>query len=51
MARRLAAAIPGARATIVSGVRHLLPLEQPVGLARLVVEFLCDAPDPEDPDE
>lgn len=51
MARRLAAAIPGASAAIVPGVRHLLPLEQPAGLALLVAEFLCDAHDPEDPDE
>lgn len=40
MAQRLAAAVPNGRSVVVPGVRHLLPLEQPVPLAELVRDFL-----------
>jgi pimeloyl-ACP methyl ester carboxylesterase len=38
MTRRLAEAIPGARAVIVPGARHMLPIERPEELARLIAE-------------
>ena len=36
MARALAAAIPGATAVVIPAARHLLPLERPHELARVV---------------
>lgn len=39
-ARRMAAAIPGARLEVVPGAGHLTPLEQPEVVSRLVREFL-----------
>jgi pimeloyl-ACP methyl ester carboxylesterase len=41
VADRLAAGIPGARKEIVAGAAHMLPLEQPDELNRLLLEFLC----------
>ncbi|GAB3247437.1 alpha/beta fold hydrolase [Kineosporia babensis] len=40
MSQRLAAAIPGARAVIVPGVRHMLPVETPTVLAGLIDEVI-----------
>lgn len=37
MSRRLAARIPGARATVVPGARHLLPLERPDDLTATIL--------------
>jgi len=45
MTRLLAARIPAARALIVPGARHLLPLERPEGLVKAVLENTgTDAP-------
>ncbi|GAA4128119.1 alpha/beta fold hydrolase [Actinomadura keratinilytica] len=38
MSRKIAAAVPGARAVVVPGVRHLLPLQAPGELAALILE-------------
>jgi 3-oxoadipate enol-lactonase len=43
IADRLEAGIPGARKVIVPGTAHLLPLEQPDELNRLLLEFLAAA--------
>lgn len=40
MTRALAAAIPHARAEIVPGARHLLPLERPDTVARMIVDHV-----------
>lgn len=40
MTRRLAAAIPGAEAVVVPGARHMLPVEQPGELARIIHHFI-----------
>lgn len=40
MTRRLAAAIPGAKALVVSGARHMLPVQNADVLARAINEFI-----------
>ncbi|GAA3724637.1 pimeloyl-ACP methyl ester carboxylesterase [Spinactinospora alkalitolerans] len=40
MARDLAAAIPGARSAVVPETRHLLPLERPDDLVRLILDHV-----------
>lgn len=40
MTRALAEAIPAARAVVLPGARHLLPLERPVELAALILEHV-----------
>jgi pimeloyl-ACP methyl ester carboxylesterase len=40
MTGRLASAIPGAQAVVVSGARHMLPVEQPGELARIIHHFI-----------
>ncbi|GGG45810.1 3-oxoadipate enol-lactonase [Kocuria dechangensis] len=40
MTGRLAAAIPGAEAVVVPGARHMLPVEQPGELARIIHHFI-----------
>jgi pimeloyl-ACP methyl ester carboxylesterase len=40
MTRRLGEALPGARTAVVPGTRHMLPVEQPAALARLVAGFI-----------
>ncbi|MDQ4489954.1 alpha/beta fold hydrolase [Sinomonas sp. ASV486] len=40
MTRRLVAAIPGARALIVPGARHMLPVQDPQALVRAINEFI-----------
>lgn len=42
MSLALAEAIPGARAVIVPGARHLLPLEDPTSLAALIDAFVAE---------
>ncbi|KHL02447.1 alpha/beta fold hydrolase [Sinomonas humi] len=43
MTLRLGALVPHARTLIVDGARHMLPLERPEELARLIAEFLDEA--------
>lgn len=43
MTRRLAAAIPGAKAVVVPGVRHMLPVQDADVLARAINEFIKDS--------
>lgn len=43
MTLRLGRLVPGARTLIVDGARHMLPLEQPKQLARLIAEFADEA--------
>jgi pimeloyl-ACP methyl ester carboxylesterase len=43
MTLRLSRSVAGARAHIVDGARHMLPLEQPEQLARLIAEFADEA--------
>ncbi|WP_417218056.1 alpha/beta fold hydrolase [Arthrobacter sp.] len=43
MTRRLAAAIPGCRTAIVSGARHMLPVQEADELARLVTGFIDES--------
>lgn len=43
MTRRLAAAIPGARAVVVPGARHMLPVQDADVLARAINEFIKDS--------
>lgn len=43
MALRLAQAIPRARAAIVPGARHMVPLQKPAELARLIHDFTTEA--------
>jgi pimeloyl-ACP methyl ester carboxylesterase len=43
MTRRLAAAIPGAKAVIVPGARHMLPVQDADVLARAINEFIKDS--------
>lgn len=40
MSRRLAEAIPGTRAVMVPGARHMLPVERPAELAEIVQQFI-----------
>lgn len=40
MTGRLAAAIPGAQAAVVPGARHMLPVERPGELARIIHHFI-----------
>lgn len=40
MTGRLASAIPGAQAVVVPGARHMLPVEQPGELARIIHHFI-----------
>ncbi|MFF0989821.1 alpha/beta fold hydrolase [Kocuria nitroreducens] len=40
MTGRLASATPGARAVVVPGARHMLPVEQPGELARIIHHFI-----------
>lgn len=50
MSRRLAAAVPGARAHIVPGARHMLPVEDAPALAAALTDFIAQAPtDPAHP--
>jgi pimeloyl-ACP methyl ester carboxylesterase len=42
MTRRLGAAVPGARTAVVPGARHMLPVERPAELARIITEFIQD---------
>ncbi|KNC20168.1 alpha/beta hydrolase [Arthrobacter sp. RIT-PI-e] len=42
MTRRLEAAIPGTRAVVVPGARHMLPVEQPDELARIIHHFITE---------
>ena len=44
MSRRLAAAVPGARAQIVPGARHMLPVENALALAAALTDFIASAP-------
>lgn len=43
MTRRLAAAVPGAKAVIVPGARHMLPVQDADVLARAINEFIKDS--------
>ncbi|HKU11593.1 MAG TPA: alpha/beta fold hydrolase [Sinomonas sp.] len=43
MTMRLARLVPGARALVIEGARHMLPVEQPEQLARLITEFIDEA--------
>jgi pimeloyl-ACP methyl ester carboxylesterase len=43
MTRRLADAVPRARAVIVPEARHMLPMERPFELAGLIAELIDDA--------
>ena len=43
MTRRLGEAIPGSRTAIVPGVRHMLPVEQPAELARIIHHFIIES--------
>ncbi len=43
MTGRLASAVPGARAVVVTGARHMLPVEQPVELARTIHHFIAES--------
>ncbi|MDP9886062.1 pimeloyl-ACP methyl ester carboxylesterase [Sinomonas atrocyanea] len=43
MTLRLSRSVAGARALVVDGARHMLPLEQPEQLARLIAEFADEA--------
>jgi pimeloyl-ACP methyl ester carboxylesterase len=43
MTRRLAAAIPGAKAVVVPGARHMLPVQDADVLARAINEFIKDS--------
>ncbi|NUP75782.1 MAG: alpha/beta fold hydrolase [Sinomonas sp.] len=43
MTLRLSQLVPGASALIVEGARHMLPVEQPEQLARLITEFIDEA--------
>jgi len=43
MARRMALAIPGARAAILPGLRHMLPAEEPAAFNAPLVSFLTEA--------
>ncbi|QUW20140.1 alpha/beta fold hydrolase [Agrococcus sp. Marseille-Q4369] len=43
MSRRLADAIPGARARIVPGARHMLPVEDAPALAAALTDFIASA--------
>ncbi|MDR6621420.1 alpha/beta fold hydrolase [Sinomonas atrocyanea] len=43
MTLRLGRLVPGARTLVVDGARHMLPLEQPEQLARLIAEFADEA--------
>jgi pimeloyl-ACP methyl ester carboxylesterase len=37
--QKLAALVPHAETTVLAGASHLMPLEDPSGVARLIVEF------------
>lgn len=41
MSRRIAAAVPGARAHIVAGARHMLPVEDPPALVAALTDFIA----------
>jgi pimeloyl-ACP methyl ester carboxylesterase len=43
MTRRLGQAIPGARTAVVAEARHMLPVERPAELARIITEFIHEA--------
>jgi len=43
MTRRLGEAIPGARTAVVAEARHMLPVERPAELARIITEFIHEA--------
>ena len=43
MTRRLARLVPGARSMIFQGARHMLPIQQPEELARVITEFAAQA--------
>ncbi|WP_246113357.1 alpha/beta fold hydrolase [Streptomyces montanus] len=47
MTRRLAGQIPGARATVLPGARHLLPLERPGELASVILQHTGPQESPE----
>ncbi|TPQ22936.1 alpha/beta fold hydrolase [Streptomyces sporangiiformans] len=47
MTRRLAGQIPGARATVLPGARHLLPLERPGDLTRAILQHTGPQESPE----
>ncbi|AUI51047.1 alpha/beta fold hydrolase [Arthrobacter crystallopoietes] len=40
MTRRLGEAIPGARTAVVPNTRHMLPVQRPAELARIIIEFI-----------
>ncbi|TJY69409.1 alpha/beta fold hydrolase [Arthrobacter sp. CAU 1506] len=49
MTRRLGEAIPGTRTAVVAGTRHMLPVQRPDELARLITDFLNESShDPHD---
>ncbi|MEV7646822.1 alpha/beta hydrolase [Arthrobacter sp. NPDC089319] len=49
MTRRLGEAIPAARTAVVPGTRHMLPVQRPAELARLITDFLNESShDPHD---
>ncbi|MHA7179623.1 alpha/beta fold hydrolase [Arthrobacter sp. MDB2-24] len=43
MTRRLGEAIPGAGTAVVPGARHMLPVEQPAELARIIHHFITES--------
>lgn len=43
MTRRLGRLVPGARSMIIHGARHMLPVERPEELARIITEFTDEA--------
>ena len=43
MSRRLAADVPDARAVIVAGARHMLPVEDAPALARALTAFIDES--------
>lgn len=43
MTRRLGQAIPGAHTAVVAEARHMLPVERPAELARIITEFIHEA--------
>ncbi|MGO1545283.1 MAG: alpha/beta fold hydrolase [Gulosibacter sp.] len=49
MSERLAAAVPGARAEIVAGARHMLPVENPAALAAAIDQHIRGAAQERDP--
>jgi pimeloyl-ACP methyl ester carboxylesterase len=42
--QRLSAMLPDARSQVLPGCSHLLPLEQPAALARLIIAFIGSIP-------